>query len=90
MGSYFTDLGYIITFEFVCYVCRAFFNGKLDLTEVEGLADLVHAETEAQRKQALRQLEVCVPHQKVQYVIKLSCDACLGYVFLGRLKQAVS
>jgi len=30
---------------------RAFFGGKLDLTEVEGLADLIHAETEAQRKQ---------------------------------------
>ena len=37
---------------------RAFFNGKLDLTEVEGLADLIHAETEVQRKQALRQMEV--------------------------------
>uniref|UniRef100_A0A182VYI1 TrmE-type G domain-containing protein n=1 Tax=Anopheles minimus TaxID=112268 RepID=A0A182VYI1_9DIPT len=34
---------------------RAFFAGKMDLTEVEGLADLIHAETEAQRKQALRQ-----------------------------------
>ncbi|KAH8385928.1 hypothetical protein KR200_006766 [Drosophila serrata] len=34
---------------------RAFFGGKLDLTEVEGLADLIHAETEAQRKQALLQ-----------------------------------
>lgn len=30
---------------------RAFFGGKLDLIEVEGLADLIHAETEAQRKQ---------------------------------------
>ena len=36
---------------------RAFYNGKLDLTEIEGLADLVAAETEAQRRQALRQLE---------------------------------
>ncbi len=36
---------------------RAFDNGRLDLTEVEGLADLVAAETEAQRRQALRQLE---------------------------------
>ena len=36
---------------------RAFNNGKLDLTEVEGLADLIAAETEAQRRQALRQLE---------------------------------
>lgn len=34
---------------------RAFENGKLDLTAVEGLADLVDAETEAQRLQALRQ-----------------------------------
>jgi len=35
---------------------RAFDHGKLDLTEVEGLADLVAAETAAQRRQALRQL----------------------------------
>jgi tRNA modification GTPase len=34
---------------------RAFANGKLDLTEVEGLADLIDAETEAQRRQALAQ-----------------------------------
>ncbi|KAG7199873.1 hypothetical protein KM043_014322 [Ampulex compressa] len=34
---------------------RAFYNNKLDLTEVEGLADLIHAETEQQRKQALFQ-----------------------------------
>lgn len=36
---------------------RAFENAKLDLTQVEGLADLIEAETEAQRKQALRQAE---------------------------------
>jgi tRNA modification GTPase len=36
---------------------RAFENGKLDLTEVEGLADLIKAETEAQRRQALAQAE---------------------------------
>jgi len=36
---------------------RAFENGKLDLTEVEGLADLIAAETEAQRGQALAQSE---------------------------------
>ena len=34
---------------------RAFENGKLDLAEAEGLADLVEAETEGQRRQALRQ-----------------------------------
>ena len=36
---------------------RAFENGKLDLTRVEGLADLIGAETEAQRRQAFRQLK---------------------------------
>jgi len=36
---------------------RAFEHGKLDLTAAEGLADLVAAETAAQRRQALRQLE---------------------------------
>lgn len=35
---------------------RAFEHGKLDLTAAEGLADLVNAETAAQRRQALRQL----------------------------------
>lgn len=35
---------------------RALINGKLDLAEVEGLADLIDAETAAQRKQALGQL----------------------------------
>jgi len=35
---------------------RAFENGKMDLTAAEGLADLVSAETEQQRRQALRQL----------------------------------
>jgi tRNA modification GTPase len=34
---------------------RAFLNGKLDLTAAEGIADLIDAETEAQRRQALRQ-----------------------------------
>ncbi len=33
---------------------RAFENGRLDLTQVEGLADLIDAETEAQRVQAMR------------------------------------
>ncbi|CAG8474864.1 5374_t:CDS:10 [Acaulospora morrowiae] len=36
---------------------RAFDNEKLDLTEIEGLADLLNAETEAQRRQALRQAQ---------------------------------
>ncbi len=35
---------------------RALENGKLDLAQVEGLADLIDAETESQRKQAIRVL----------------------------------
>jgi len=35
---------------------RAFANGKMDLTEAEGLADLIDAETEGQRAQALAQM----------------------------------
>ena len=34
-----------------------FENGKLDLTEAEGLDDLIHADTDRQRRQALRQLK---------------------------------
>jgi tRNA modification GTPase len=36
---------------------RAFENGKLDLAQAEGLADLIDSETEGQRRQALRQME---------------------------------
>ena len=36
---------------------RAFLNGKLDLLAAEAIADLVDAETSAQRRQALRQME---------------------------------
>ncbi|NVJ70425.1 MAG: tRNA uridine-5-carboxymethylaminomethyl(34) synthesis GTPase MnmE [Alphaproteobacteria bacterium] len=36
---------------------RAFDNNKLDLTEAEGLNDLIHAQTAAQREQALRQMD---------------------------------
>lgn len=36
---------------------RAFANQRMDLTQVEGLADLILAETEAQRRQALRQAD---------------------------------
>jgi tRNA modification GTPase len=36
---------------------RAFENGRIDLTEAEGLADLIEAETESQRKAALAMAE---------------------------------
>ena len=44
------------------YSRRAVINGKMDLTEAEGLLDLVHAETEEQRKQALAQLDGNLGH----------------------------
>jgi tRNA modification GTPase len=39
------------------YTRRAFENDKMDLTQAEGLADLIHAETHAQARQALRQMD---------------------------------
>jgi tRNA modification GTPase len=35
---------------------RAYGNGRMDLTEVEGLADLIAADTAQQRNQALKQM----------------------------------
>ena len=32
-------------------------NGRMDLTEIEGLLDLVNAETEMQQQQALQQMD---------------------------------
>jgi tRNA modification GTPase len=43
---------------------RAFENGRMDLTEVEGLSDLLEAETAQQRKQALLQMD---GHQRKIY-----------------------
>jgi len=45
----------LVPAEAGAFTRRAFENGRLDLTAVEGLADLVAAETEAQRRQAIRQ-----------------------------------
>jgi tRNA modification GTPase len=45
---------------------RALENGCLDLAQVEGLADLIEAETEAQRKQALRVMQGALG-DKVEY-----------------------
>ena len=46
---------------------RAFENGKLDLTAVEGLADLIAAETSAQRRQAYRQLKGLIGDRAEQW-----------------------
>jgi tRNA modification GTPase len=51
---------------------RAFENGKLDLTEAEALDDLIHADTDRQRRQALRQLKGllgdCARHWRAQII----------------------
>uniref|UniRef100_A0A3Q4AWF4 5-taurinomethyluridine-[tRNA] synthase subunit GTPB3, mitochondrial n=1 Tax=Mola mola TaxID=94237 RepID=A0A3Q4AWF4_MOLML len=57
---------------------RAFQAGKMGLTEVEGLGDLIHAETEAQRRQALRQMsgELGCLYQNWSHKLK----QCLAHV----------
>ena len=42
---------------------RAVVNGRMDLAEAEGVADLIEAETEGQRRQALRQLDGALSRQ---------------------------
>lgn len=54
---------------------RAFENGKLDLTEAEGLDDLIHADTDKQRRQALRQLKGLLG-DKAERWRKQIIDAC--------------
>lgn len=56
---------------------RALENGKLDLTQVEGLADLIDAETEGQRRQALRVLSGELGHVAAGWRIKLLRAAAL-------------
>uniref|UniRef100_A0A8C7YER4 GTP binding protein 3, mitochondrial n=1 Tax=Oryzias sinensis TaxID=183150 RepID=A0A8C7YER4_9TELE len=82
---------------------RAFQAGKLGLTEVEGLGDLIHAETEAQRRQALRQmsgdlerlyqgwshrLKRCLAH--VEAFIDFSEDELIEDGVLERVDSSVS
>ena len=64
---------------------RAFENGRIDLTEAEGLADLLEAETETQRKAALRNAEGGLRRQIEswqQRVVTLSAraEAAIDYV----------
>src|SRR3954465_10618485 len=50
---------------------RAFENGRIDLTEAEGLADLIEAETESQRKAALAMAEGGLRKQIDQWQARL-------------------
>lgn len=51
---------------------RAVFAGKMDLTEAEGVIDLIDAETEAQRRQALRQSAGALRQVYEKWVARLS------------------
>lgn len=56
---------------------RALENGKLDLAQVEGLADLIEAETEAQRRQALRVLSGAIGRRAEEWRGRLIRAAAL-------------
>ena len=56
---------------------RALENGCLDLAQVEGLADLIDAETEAQRRQALRVLSGAIGTRAEAWRVKLVRAAAL-------------
>jgi tRNA modification GTPase len=67
---------------------RAFENGRIDLTEAEGLADLIEAETEAQRKAALAVAEGGVRRQidswrKGLLALSARAEAAIDYVDEG-------
>ena len=67
---------------------RAFENGRIDLTEAEGLADLIEAETESQRKAALAMAEGGLRRQIDQWrerVLGLSAraEAAIDYAEEG-------
>lgn len=51
---------------------RAFTHGKLDLTAAEGIADLIAAETEAQRRQALRQAGGALARRQREWAERLT------------------
>jgi len=51
---------------------RAFLRGKLDLTAAEGVADLIEAETAAQRRQALRQAGGALAAKQAAWTARLS------------------
>lgn len=65
---------------------RAFDNGRIDLTEAEGLADLIEAETESQRRAALRLAEGGLKRQIAAWLerlLALSARAELAIDYAG-------
>lgn len=73
---------------------RAFLNGRIDLTEAEATADLIEAETEAQRRQALRQLDGVLGRQVAEWRSRLidllaATEAALDFSDEGDVDDAV-
>jgi tRNA modification GTPase len=54
---------------------RALFNGRLDLSAVEGLADLLAAETESQRREALRRADGALTRRTADWTRRLTAIA---------------
>lgn len=81
---------------------RAFLNGKMDLAQVEGLADLIDAETAWQRRQAQRQLSgamrdatapwrtaLIAASAEVETAIDFAEDADLGAMLHGSMRALI-
>jgi tRNA modification GTPase len=65
---------------------RAFENGRIDLTEAEGLADLLEAETETQRKAALLLAHGALRHHVERWnckILELSARAEVAIDYVG-------
>src|SRR3546814_12512292 len=56
---------------------RAFENGRIDLSEAEGLADLLFAETEAQRRGAIAMVEGPFSRRAAVWAMDLLCISAL-------------
>lgn len=73
---------------------RAFANGKLDLTSVEGLADLIAADTELQRRHAIRHFsgagsEVALAWRKSLVEIQALIEAHLDFPDEGEIPSDI-
>jgi tRNA modification GTPase len=72
---------------------RAFANGKMDLSAIEGLADLIDAETEIQRRQALLQMNGrlaahVVPWRKIIVEARALIEAEIDFADEGEAPSA--
>ncbi|TVP71571.1 MAG: tRNA uridine-5-carboxymethylaminomethyl(34) synthesis GTPase MnmE [Rhodobacteraceae bacterium] len=68
---------------------RALENGVMDLTQVEGLSDLLEAETESQRKQALRVLDGAIGQMVTAWRLHLLKAAALVEVSIDFVEEDI-